>query len=89
MASGTISRRRNVVVSAKEFYIPANASSVSVTANAVANCKFVCWVQASSVGWVGLVYPDFAENETTNFWTTESASSQRKVHAVALYVTTP
>lgn len=43
-------------------------SSTTLTADIPTGCEFLCWVQASSDGWIGLVYPTNPLSQTSIFW---------------------
>ena len=56
----------------------ANSGNVSVTAQVPSGYKFLCWIRAASVGWVGLAYP--ATNDpTATFWTPTVSAAERKI----------
>lgn len=63
-------------------------SNVQLTAPTVTGYTFVCWVGASTVGWVGNVHPRSYEQPTTTFWnaTTGTTSGTGTIEAYALFV---
>lgn len=86
MSTGVIHQNiHGIWVRASGATIPANAISVSVTANIPEGWKFLCWLCGTSTGWTGHVYPSVSTNATTIFWTTESpTASARNIMTYAM-----
>lgn len=49
-----------------------NSAMANVTANVPTGYTFLCWVQGSSQGWTGVVYPASPLQQNSNFWTTSA-----------------
>lgn len=62
--------RRRVIAT-----IPANSTSVTITATLNSNETFLLWINCVSSGWVGFVYPSDPDQQTSYIWTTSSAVS--------------
>ena len=43
-------------------------SSTAITAEIPVGYKFLCWLGATSVGWVGCVYPTMFQDATCTVW---------------------
>ena len=87
MATSKISKDvREIQSIRRNLVIPANSKSVGYAdhAQVPAGYTFLCWTTAISDGWMGLVYPSYPNQATTNFWTTEDSASERNVQAVFL-----
>lgn len=66
------------------FTLPANATSVGVTASIPSGYEFVGWTYCSTRGWVGFLYPS-TESKSTTFYTTSVVSTAaRQVYAFYL-----
>lgn len=61
-------------------------ASTSITAPAVSNYTFVCWLQPATSGWVGSVYTQDPGSASTKIWNaTASTSGNGNVIVTALY----
>lgn len=83
-----ITNAKAVLITRRKYYnIPANKNTVTISADSVSGYKFICWLSASSTGWVGSPYIEFPNSSTSNVWQSGSTSSSaRQVCVHALYV---
>ena len=68
----------------KDGSFPANADHVSITATVPEGWRFVCWVQLSSVGWNGPVYPTRPDAITNDVYTSVITGNARAFQAFYL-----
>ena len=64
---------------------PSNSSNPSAKPSGY---TFLCWIQIISVGWVGAIYAENPESETTSIWTASAkgSTSNESVQGIALYI---
>lgn len=75
-----------VIARATSGTIPANSGNTAMTATSVSGYKFVAWVSASSVGWVGYVYASRPLESTSYFYALDTSGSARNISGLALYI---
>lgn len=64
--------------------IPANSTSVRVTASVPSGYRFIGWCYCSSLGWLGHVYASSNEATTAFYTSSGSSSSARRFNAFYL-----
>lgn len=64
--------------------IPANSTSVRVTASVPSGYSFIGWCYCSSLGWLGHVYASSNEATTVFYTSSGSSSSARRFNAFYL-----
>lgn len=84
-ASGNKLFSGNLRVSTKTVTLSSGASFVALSAPAVGGYEFLCWLGASSSGWIGLTYIENMTESSTYVWSNDSSSSSRNVVCTALY----
>lgn len=85
MAESKIKCSDSIVVRWKTVTLPANSSSVSITAPSVSGFEFVCWLGNASSGFVKLAYIENVINSSTTLWVESTSSSAITFNVYALY----
>ena len=87
MADGTIKAGPLLQTVNVAGTLPANASSVNLSAPTVSGYEFFCWVNSHSTGWVGTIYSANPIANPSAFWVVGGqTSSARDFSALALYI---
>lgn len=53
--------------------LAAGVAQGQVTATVPSGYKFVCWVEVTSRGWLGLIYAADVDNPTSDIWRTDTS----------------
>ena len=85
MATSKIKCAGSITVGWKLVTLPANSSSVSITAPSVSGFDFVCWLGNSSSGAVKLAYIENMRQSSTNLWVESTRSEATTFNVYALY----
>lgn len=65
--------------------IPANSDHVALTASVPSDCRFLCWVGASSRGNATTSYIEFMDLPSTNIWVDNKVNYARDFTGYFLY----
>ena len=81
--TGVIARDNSHYVICKSVDADLGGSmAVWVTAPDVDGYTFLCWVQVSTIGWIGSAYPEIPMSKSTTVWSTTSGG---RILCTALY----
>ena len=70
----------------KTYTLPANASNVSISPDAMEGYTFLCWLSPSSEGGTFGTYIYAPTTRNTSVWVTSTANTARSINVHALYV---